>query len=199
MYNWRKMSKKVRKETIAYRKQHNLPWHNPPHLDFEGEYIYLITAACFEHKPIIGINQNRMLECEEMILDVCFELKCELYAWCVLPNHYHLLLKTSQIKELRKQLGRFHGKSSRKWNLEDKMIGRQIWFNCFERPMKTERHFYVSLNYVHHNPVFHGYVEQWAVWEFSSGKRFLDHVGREKATELWKAYPLLDYGKKWDI
>ena len=29
------------------------------------------------------------------------ELCSVTYAWCVLPNHYHLLLKTERIKDLR--------------------------------------------------------------------------------------------------
>ncbi|MCA1607637.1 MAG: hypothetical protein LC775_19710, partial [Acidobacteria bacterium] len=64
---------------------------------------------------------------------------------------------------------------------------------------KSERHFRVSLNYIHHNPVHHGYVERWGDWVFSSASLYLQHVGREQAIESWKAYPILDYGMKWDV
>ncbi|HXI88717.1 MAG TPA: hypothetical protein VNO24_01765 [Blastocatellia bacterium] len=62
--------------------------------------------------------------------------------------------------------------------------------------MKSERHFWASLNYVHHNPVHHGYVERWQDWPWSSAAEFLQRVAREKAAEIWKKYPILDYGKK---
>ena len=54
------------------------------------------------------------------------------------------------------------------------------------------------MNYVHNNPVHHGYVKKWQEWSFSSAIDFLEKVGREKAKEIWLNYPLLDYGNGWD-
>ena len=45
-----------------------------------------------------------MAECEDELLRVVHELRSETYAWCILPNHYHLLLKTERIKDLRHAL-----------------------------------------------------------------------------------------------
>ena len=140
-----------------------------------------------------------MTDCEAEVLQICREFGSETHAWCILPNHYHLLLRTERIKELRRELGQFHGRSSFSWNGEDKQRGRKVWHNCFERPMKSERHFWATVNYVHHNPVHHGYVEHWQEWPWSSAAEFLQREGREKAAEIWKKYPILDYGKKWDI
>lgn len=64
--------------------------------------------------------------------------------------------------------------------------------------MKSERHFWATLNYVHHNPVHHGYVKQWQDWPFSSARDYLAEMGKERAAEVWREYPLLDYGKDWD-
>jgi len=72
----------------------------------------------------------------------------EIYSWCILPNHYHLLVKTAVMKLLRKELGLFHGRTSFEWNREDDARGRQVWHNCFERKMRSERHFYATVNYV---------------------------------------------------
>jgi hypothetical protein len=47
--------------------------------------------------------------------------------------------------------------------------------------------------------VYHGYVEHWQDWPWSSAAEFLEQVGREHAIEVWERYPILDYGKKWDI
>jgi putative transposase len=65
--------------------------------------------------------------------------------------------------------------------------------------MKSERHFWASLNYVHHNPVHHGYVKHWQDWPWSDAKVFLEKIGHGKALEIWGNYPILDYGKKWDV
>lgn len=199
MYDWRKMTKEERARVMELRRLRHFPKHSPPHLDLAGDRRYLISAACYEHASIIGKSTEGMTECESEALEVCQEFSSEIYAWCILPNHYHVLVRTKDIEHLRLGLGRFHGRSSFKWNGQDRTRGRKVWYNCFERPMKSERHFWASLNYVHHNPVYYGYVEHWLEWPWSSAARFLEQVGCEKALEIWKAYPILDYGKKWDI
>jgi putative transposase len=64
--------------------------------------------------------------------------------------------------------------------------------------MRSDGHRWSTVNYIHHNPVRHGYVMRWLDWPFSSAADFLREVGREEALRLWKEYPLLDYGKGWD-
>jgi putative transposase len=199
MYNWRKMTEVQRMEALALRRGRKLPWHSPPHLDFAGVHQYLISAACHEHAPIVGVNPERMTQCEADVLQICAERCLAIHAWCVLPNHYHVLVKTERIKELRHGLGLFHGRSSFTSNGEDGKRGRQVWYNCFERPIKSERHFWATLNYIHRNPVHHGYVKIWQDWPWSSATKFLESFGRKEAREIWKRYPILDYGKKWDI
>ena len=57
----------------------------------------------------------------------------------------------------------------------------------------------ISSNYIHNNPVKHGYVEKWQHWPFSSAAWYLEHKGREWVLDLWREYPVLDYGKSWDV
>jgi putative transposase len=199
MYDWRTMTEEERSRVMALRRARRYPKHSPPHWDLKGDLHYLISAACYEHITVIGKSPERMTDCEAEVLQICREFGSETHAWCILPNHYHVLVRTERIKEFRRELGQFHGRSSFNWNKEDEQRGRKVWHNCFERPMKSERHFWASLNYVHHNPVHHGYVEHWQDWPWSSAAEFLQRVGREKAAEIWKKYPVLDYGKKWDV
>jgi putative transposase len=198
MYDWRKMTDEERQQALTVRRARKLPWHSPPHFDFEGTLQYLISSACYEHAPIIGLNPDRLNECEEALLEVCNNFCRSIYAWCILPNHYHAVVKTDQIKNLCHALGQFHGRSSFIWNSEDNTRGRKVWHNCFERAIKSERHFWATLNYVHHNPVHHGYVDHWQGWPWSSASEFIEVVGRRRALELWMQYPILGYGKKWD-
>jgi putative transposase len=199
MYNYRQMTSEERRRIVENRRRKHVPWHSPPHLEVAGEVSYLVTAACYEHLPIVGLSPERMSECEEGVLDACREIGARIYAWCILPNHYHVLVRTGQIKALLKNLGQFHGRSSFNWNGQDKKRGRHCWYNAFDRYIRSDRHFFASLNYVHNNPVHHGYVEKWLDWPWSSAAEFIEETGREEALRLWQEYPLLDYGKKWDI
>lgn len=199
MYEWRKLTPEERDQVLGMRKSLERPWHSPPHLNFAGERQYLVSAACYEHASVIGKSPERMVEWEKDLLKACGEFSSSIYAWCILPNHYHVLLRTQQIRVLRLQLGRLHGRSSFTWNVEDQRQGRKVWHNCFERPIRSYRHFWATMNYVHHNPVHHGYVEQWREWPWSSAAEFLEQVGRDRAEHIWRDYPILDYGKKWDV
>jgi len=199
MYDYRKLTPEQRHEAVQYRRLCERPWHSPPHWKFVGEKQFIVSAACYEHRQVIGATHERMTECETTLLGVCQKLAVVVYAWWVLPNQYHLLVKTDRVDELRGELGRFHGRSSFAWNGEDQCRGRQVWHNCFEREIKSHRHFWTSMNYIHHNPVHHGYVESWQDWPWSSASEFLERVGRERASEIWREYPILDYGKKWDV
>jgi len=140
-----------------------------------------------------------MTDCEASLLELCERFASVLYAWCLLPNHYHLLLRTEQLKELRAEIGRFHGRSSFNWNREDESRGRKVWHNCIDREIKSNRHFWARVNYIHHNPVKHGYTQKWQDWPWSSAAEFLERVGRETAEKIWREFPILDYGKKWDV
>lgn len=198
MYNWRKLSEDDREYVLNERKARQFPWHAPPHFKYEGEKSFIITAACFEHKPIIGASSERMAAFEADLLKVSQRFSTCVFAWCVLPNHYHLLLRTARIAELLKRLGKLHGSSSFSWNGKDGTRGRKVWYRAVERSMRSERHFFASLNYVNNNAVKHGYAEKWQDWPYSSAKHYLDSVGSERASDIWRQYPVLDYGKDWD-
>lgn len=135
MYLWRKMTPQQRQDALAERKRLQHPWHGPPHQEDETA-IYLITAACYEHKPIIGVDPARMAEFERELLKNA-QTSCQLiYAWVILPNHYHLLVRAPNLKAFLTRLGKFHGSVSYRWNGEDDCRGRQVWYRAVENGHK---------------------------------------------------------------
>lgn len=182
---------------MAFRHLQGLPWHSPPHRGSD-KMRYLLTAACFEHRPIIGENPVRMRSFSETLLHTLAPHVRRVVAWCVLPNHYHALVETENILATLRDIGRMHGRTSFQWNGEESRRGRQVWFNGAETVMKSERHFWATINYVHHNPVHHGYVARWQDWPFSSAAAYVAQMGKERVAEVWREYPILDYGKDWD-
>jgi len=199
MYDYRKMTPAQRHEAVEFRRLRMRPWHSPPHWEFEGLLQFMISSACYEHKRIIGLSPERLTECENEILDLCGRFATKLYAWCVLPNHYHVLIQTDDLKEFRIGLGRFHGRISFKWNGEDNSRGRHVWHNCLDRVIKSPRHFWATVNYIHHNPVQSRLREQVAGLAVVEREDFIKRVGRETASRIWNQYPVLDYGKTWDV
>jgi len=197
MYEWRKMTPEQRREALESRKKLRRPWHGPPHPQLDRK-TYHISATCYEHRPIIGIGPERMADFEARLLDSLTACTEEIFAWRVLPNHYHVLLEATSLKELSNALKGLHGRLAFDWNGEESARGRKVWHRFTDRAIRSEGHFWSTMNYDHHNPVHHGYVKRWQDWPFSSAAAWFEEVGKEKAEEIWNAYPLLDYGKGWD-
>ena len=197
-YIWRQLTPKQREEVLAWRKDNARPWHSPPHRPNYGHLHFLISAACYEHAHHIGHSPQRMDGFSAALLELFQEHTTRTVAWCVLPNHYHALVETPNILKLLRELGRFHGRTSHAWNGEENTRGRQVFHRAVERFMRSERHFFATVNYVHNNPVHHGYVRLWSEWPWSSAAEYLEQMGRAEAERVWKEFPIRDYGKKWD-
>ncbi len=197
MYEWRKLNAKERAALISERIQKNYPLHRPPHF-YNVSGSYHIVCSCYEHAHIIGLSPRRMLDFTHSLLTTLASLHVDISAWCVLPNHYHILVRIDNLKRFMVGLGRFHGRTSFIWNGEENCRGRKVWHSAADRFIRSEAHFWATLNYIHHNPVHHGYVEKWADWPYSSVHEFLETVGKEKATEIWRRFPPREYGRGWD-
>ncbi len=198
MYRWRTWTEEQRQIIYRERFERNYPHHSPAHLVSDHTSIYLVTAACYEHRPLIGATEQRIVDFTLQLYDLIHARSRFVFAWVVLPNHYHFLADIPDLFGMLGALGQNHGRTSFQWNGEDDSRGRKVWCNAAETAMKSEGHFYATVNYVLHNPVHHGYCEKWTDWPFSSAKEYLESVGRDKAERVWHAYPIYDYGKNWD-
>lgn len=188
----------MRAEVLAHRQRQGRPWHGPPHFTGQQTSQYLITGACFEHAPILGSTPERMEAFASRLLSTFEAVEAVVHAWCVLPNHYHVLSTIPDLPKLIAQMGKLHGSTSFAWNGEDGERGRQCWHRATDRAMRSQEHFWATLNYLHHNPVRHGYVSKWQEWPWSSAREYLAKQGADEAARSWKAYPVLDYGAGWD-
>jgi len=99
MYLWRKLTEGQRRELLAFRRSNRRPWHSPPHrVSQNGRY--LLTAACYEHRHFIGETPKRLADFSSRLLKTLEIDSEEIYAWCVLPNHYHALILTRKLPVL---------------------------------------------------------------------------------------------------
>ena len=103
MYSYRNLTTEQQNGVVEYRRQQRRPWHSPPHWNFEGERQFFISGTCFEHAHVIGASHERMTECENDLMEVCGNHASVIYAWCILPNHYHILAKTDRLKSCAKR------------------------------------------------------------------------------------------------
>jgi len=111
------------------------------------------------------------------------------YAYCLLPNHFHLLVKIKQLPQIQelhllkkkteltaenespfivKQLSNFLNSYAKSYN---SMFGRRgaLFLDFIRRvEVKSAEQFTNTLHYVHKNPVHHGFCKSVADWKWSS-------------------------------
>jgi putative transposase len=151
-YEYRKLTPKEREEVVLYRREYGYPLHAPPH-PFRKAGYYLITAAIFEHQPIMAASSRRT-EFEARLVGGIKEIKAEAIAWVVLPTHYHILVDVDSLDSVSAALKRLHGTTSRKWNIEDSLTEkRRIWYKFSDRMIRNEKQLHQTFNYIHYNPV----------------------------------------------
>lgn len=196
-YEYRRMTPEQREEVVRLRATRGYPLHAPPHPLNEKTY-YLLTAANFEHRHLMA-SAERRAEFQKFILEKFQEAGVEINAWVFLANHYHLLTYVPIFPKLSLLFNRLHGATSHQWNLEDNQVGRKVWYKFNDRMIRSEGHYFTTLNYIHYNPVRHGYTKRMDEWEWSSFHWYLEEMGRDWLVEIWKKYPLKNYGDKWDV
>ena len=197
-YEYRKLSQKEREELVRDRSERGYPPHAPPH-PFRDAGAYLISAANFEHKPVMD-SPKRRTEFETLLLNSIKEIADDIIAWVVLPNHYHVLISIQSLDDISAALKQLHGRTSREWNIEDDQTGkRRVWYKFVDTVIRNEAHLHTVFNYIHYNPVKHGYINDPYEWHWSSLFLYYEDKGREWLREHWKSYtPSTDFGKGWD-
>jgi len=91
-----------------------------------------------------------------------------LHAWCVMPNHVHILLATNEAHEPGAIVQAWKSFTARKINA---LLGRsgQLWAtDYFDRFMRDETHYQTTKLYIEMNPVKAGLCAAPEDWPFGS-------------------------------
>jgi len=195
-YEYRRLSDKEKREVVEERKRAGKPWHAPPHYS-KGEAWYFVTAAIYEHRLIME-SEDRRNYLRHRLIEGIDGVGGKTTAWVVLPNHYHALCLLPDIEAFSAMSKELHRGTAYEWNGIDDARGRQVWYRHSDREIRDERHYHVAFNYVHANPVKHGWVSRGDEWRCSSIHEHLRELGHEYLRELWTKYPPRDMGKGWD-
>lgn len=165
--------------------------HRPPHL-LINETWYFITAHTVGKTPLLSKDEHKSIWLSSFItLQNRFEVNVS--AWVLLDNHYHLLSYFQDAKIIPKFIQRLHGSTSFKLNQYDGVHGREVWYSYWDRCVRDENDLWTKFNYIHYNPVKHGYAEKPEDWKFSSFNDILEKNGMEWVVNCWARYPVVEY------
>ena len=130
----------------------------------------------------------------------------EIYSYCLLPNHFHFLIKTKQEDEMpdilkkkssedernpfHQTFSNFFNSYSKSYNKAHNRAGR-LFLYPFKRILVDQEDYLLCLiNYIHRNPIHHGIVKDFFDWKHSSYNAILSG----KSTKIERNYILHLFG-----
>jgi putative transposase len=122
----------------------------------------------------------------------CASSGTAVWAWCLMPNHVHLVLVPSSEDGLAAALGPAHGHYSSLVNAREDRTGH-LWQGRFGSFVMDEAHLLACARYVELNPVRAGLVRRPEDWLWSSARV---HLGG-RPDGLVDAAPLLERWPDW--
>jgi len=132
------------------------------------------------HIMLRGINQQQIFEDEEdnlkfiqILKDYKILCKYKIYAYCLMGNHVHLLIK-EEFDEIQQIIKRIAGKYVYWYNSKYERTGHLFQDRFKSEPVEEDKYFLTVLRYIHQNPVKAGIVEKIEEYAYSSYNEYLN-------------------------
>jgi putative transposase len=123
----------------------------------------------------------------DLLAEHCGAAGVEVWAWCLMPNHVHLILVPSDPDGLRRALARVHQRYAGVIQARRKRTGH-FWQGRFGAVAMDEEHLAAALRYVSLNPVRARLVPRAQAWRWASTRAHL----RGKADGITALAPIND-------
>jgi len=129
-----------------------------------------------------------------LLSEWCRKCGVEIWAYCLMPNHVHIVAVPENDDGLRRGIGETHRRYSRMINFRENWRGH-LWQGRFASFPMEETYLLAAARYVEMNPVRAHLVADAASWPWSSATAHLAGVD----DELVKVSPLLEIAGDWRL
>ena len=140
----------------------------------------------------VFFDENDYALYKALLAEGCKAAGVEVWAYCLMPNHVHMIMVPRDRDGLRAALSEAHRRYSRTVNGRQGWTG-YLWQGRFASFAMDEAHLYACARYVEQNPVRARLVERARDWRWSSARAHL--AGRDDG--LVRVKPLLDKVEDW--
>lgn len=111
------------------------------------------------------------------------DAQLRVWAYCLMPNHVHLIAAPGRGDSMASALGRTHADFARHFNLKRRTCGHVWQARFFSCPLESA-HLWKAMAYVERNPVRAGMVERARQYEWSSAWAHLGWAGLDGFIDL---------------
>ena len=127
----------------------------------------------------IGACHLRDERIADLVEDALLHFDGERYrllAWCVMPNHVHTMLESAAGWALADVVGSWKSFTAKQANKLLRRTGTFWQREYFDRYVRSERHYAMTIAYIEENPVKAGLVPEAHLWRWSSA-RYREEAG----------------------
>jgi len=128
----------------------------------------------------------------DLMAEWCAELEVQIWAYCLMPNHVHLIAVPACEDGLRRAIGEAHRRYTRHVNFREGWRGH-LWQGRFASSVMDDEYLLAAARYVELNPVRAGFAAEPGAYPWSSAQAHL----RGRDDRLVKVEPLLRMEPKW--
>jgi putative transposase len=129
-----------------------------------------------------------------LLAEWCRKCSVEIWAYCLMPNHVHLIAVPDSDDALRRGIGEAHRRYSRMINFRENWRGH-LWQGRFASFPMDETYLLAAARYVEMNPITAGLATDAASWPWSSARAHLAATD----DDLVKVSPLLELAGDWRL
>ena len=129
----------------------------------------------------------------DLMAEWCKHFNVEIWSYCLMPNHTHLIAVPATSEGLASAIGEAHRRYARMVNFREGWRG-YFWQGRFASFIMDEHHLLAAARYIEQNPVRAGLVKRAEEYQWSSCRAYLNLV----KDPLVNAKPLLAYVDKWN-
>jgi putative transposase len=129
-----------------------------------------------------------------LLTEWCTKCGVEIWAYCLMPNHVHLIVVPESEDGLRRGIGEAHRRYSRLINFRENWTGH-LWQGRFASFPMDESYLLATARYVEMNPVRAHLAPDAVSWPWSSARAHLSGTD----DEVVKVAPLLEIAGDWRL
>jgi REP element-mobilizing transposase RayT len=122
----------------------------PPRLEFDGA-VYHVIARGNERRAIFRDDHDRQKYLDRLGV-YSGRFRFDVYAYCLMPNHVHLAIRTGRVPLSRIMLA-LHGAYSQDFNRRHSRVGHLFQGRYKAFLVEAEDHLTCLVRYIHRNPV----------------------------------------------
>ncbi|WP_164119063.1 transposase [Sphingorhabdus sp. Alg239-R122] len=108
----------------------------------------------------------------DLLGDAARDAHCEIWSYCLMPNHVHIVIVPSDEDGLRRTFGDVHRRYTGYVNARRRKTGH-LWQGRFGSVAMDDTHLAAALRYVALNPVRAGLVKRAEDWPWSSTRALI--------------------------